>query len=77
MSRTYRRNYDDFWKGKTFKDGIGTKNLGHTPSSYTHEFMNRPERRDNQRLCHRILNGEEPDNIVWPLGNSKPHKYYW
>ena len=51
--------------------------LGHTPKWWTKLFMTRPKRRENKRVCRRILCGENPDGMAFPLGNRKPHDYYW
>jgi hypothetical protein len=75
MSRTYRRYCYEPWKGKTFRDGRAS--MGSTPSWWITEFMTRPERRKNKRLCNKVLKGADPDNIAWPLGTRKPHIYYW
>ena len=40
-------------------------------------FMTRPRRRENQLVCKRVLQGVDPDSLILPLGNCKPHKYYW
>jgi hypothetical protein len=39
--------------------------------------MTRPKRRKNKAVCIAILKGEDPDGMVFPLGNHKPHEYYW
>ena len=36
----------------------------------------RPQRRRDMRCEKAVLNGADPDNIVWPL-SRKPHQYYW
>lgn len=36
----------------------------------------RPTRRANKRCEVKIMKGEDPDNIAWPL-YKKPHIYYW
>lgn len=48
-----------------------------TPSWWVNLFMNRPKRRANRRLCQRIVAGDCPDGLVYPVGNRKPHIYYW
>lgn len=40
-------------------------------------FMTRPRRRANERVCWLILHGADPDGLTAPLGNCKPHVYYW
>jgi hypothetical protein len=39
--------------------------------------MSRPRRRENRLICHLILRGADPEGITPPLGNHKPHEYYW
>lgn len=48
-----------------------------TPNWWVREFMNRPRRRENRHLCRLIKFGCDPDLMIWPLGNRKPHRYYW
>lgn len=61
--------------------GIGRGSLGgskgEAPSWWNLLMNNRPKRRDNNRLCHDIERGDDPDEKVFPLGNVKPHVYYW
>lgn len=75
MSRTYRRDPYKLRDGKIFRDGTIT--MASTPGWWVHEYMNKPKRRKNDRLCHRIIKGDDPDNVAWPLGSHKPHLYYW
>lgn len=56
-------------KSNHFPDGA--------PGWWVNMFMNRPKRRENKRLCRRIKEGECYDALVFPLGNHKPHHYYW
>ena len=39
--------------------------------------MTRPKRRENRAVCLEILRGANPDELAFPLGNRKPHEYYW
>jgi hypothetical protein len=64
LLRKYRRRYDP-----AFPNG--------TPKWWRKMYMTRPRRRENGVLCGRILRGEEYDGLVFPLGNHKPHLYYW
>lgn len=48
-----------------------------TPSWWTKLYMNRPKRRENRRLCKMALSGVDADELNFPLGNRKPHVYYW
>lgn len=47
-----------------------------TPSSHNIMFHTRPRRRQERELEMRVLKGEDPENIAWPL-DKKPHNYYW
>lgn len=40
-------------------------------------FHTRPKRRAGRALEKKVLQGCDPDDMAWPLGNRKPHKYYW
>jgi hypothetical protein len=75
MSRTYRCSPSELEKGKTFRDGLQT--MATPPGWWINQYMNIPKRRVNTRLCYQILKGADSDNITWPLGNHKPHVYYW
>lgn len=48
-----------------------------TPKWWRNLYMTRPRRYENKRLCHSIRQGADPDALVFPLGNHKPHVYYW
>jgi len=48
-----------------------------TPAYWNILFHTRPRRRRDKSNCHHVLRGAEADNLVWDLGNHKPHKYYW
>lgn len=48
-----------------------------TPKWWRQMFMTRRRRRANASCCTRIRNGADPDALVFPLGNHKPHVYYW
>ncbi len=64
LLRKYRRCY-----GPHFPNG--------TPRWWRKLHMTRPRRRDNIHICHLVLKGHDPDGLVFPLGNHKPHIYYW
>lgn len=51
--------------------------LGHTPKWWVKLFMTRPKRRKNKAVCVAIIKGEDPDGMTFPLGNHRPHEYYW
>lgn len=48
-----------------------------TPSWWTNLHMTRPERRKNKKVCNDIIKGKNFDDMALPLGNNKPHEYYW
>ena len=48
-----------------------------TPGWWVNLYMSRPRRRENRRLCKEIEAGADPDSSVFPLGNRRPHVYYW
>ena len=75
MSRTYRRDPYQPHLGKRFRDG--RKHMTSTPSWWVREYMNRPKRHKNTSLCHLIKKGYSADDVAWPVGNRKPHVYYW
>lgn len=62
--RNYRRVY-----GPHFPNG--------TPKWWRKLFMTRPRRRENKRVCWRVLHGADSEGLTAPLGNRKPHVYYW
>lgn len=47
------------------------------PKSWRKRYMTRPRRRENKRICRLILRGADPEGMTPPLGNCKPHVYYW
>ncbi|MET4709928.1 hypothetical protein [Endozoicomonas lisbonensis] len=51
--------------------------LRQTPSWHVTLFMTRPDRRLAKRLCADIQQGLDSDDMTFPLGNHKPHYYYW
>jgi hypothetical protein len=48
-----------------------------TPGSWVREHMHRPRRQQNRRLCQKVLAAHDLDAVTWPLGNRKPHIYFW
>jgi len=49
-----------------------------TPSWYINQYMTRPKRRASKNLCRALHRGSaHEDSVVFPLGNRKPHIYYW
>lgn len=64
LLRKYRRRYEP-----RFPNG--------TPKWWRKLFMTRPRRRANKHVCHLVRVGENPEGLKLPLGNCKPHVYYW
>jgi hypothetical protein len=64
LLRQYRRGY-----GPRFPHG--------TPKWWRKLFMTRPRRRQNKHICWLVLHGTDPEGLTAPLGNHKPHWYYW
>ncbi len=48
-----------------------------TPAWWNILFNGRPKRRRDKRHEREVVKGVDPDEVVWDLGNSKPHAYYW
>lgn len=48
-----------------------------TPKWWRKLHMTRPKRRENALYCFRVMKGEDPEGMAFPLGNCKPHVYYW
>jgi hypothetical protein len=51
--------------------------LAHTPRWWIKIYMVRPKRRLDKKLCQQIPKTEDYDSLVFPVGNRKPHVYYW
>lgn len=64
-------------KGKIARKYTSPNGNMSTPSWWTRTFMTRPRRYENKAACKAILRGENPDGMYFPLGNHKPHTYYW
>jgi len=64
VKRQYTGPYSTYW-------------LSHTPRWWVKMFMTKPRRRQNKKICMAVIRGEDPDGLVYPLGNRKPHEYYW
>lgn len=70
------RGSDNDLKRKYANDPQGWHWYRNTPSSWNLVFHTRPHRRATKRLENKIMKGEDPDGIAWPVAR-KPHIYYW
>lgn len=50
--------------------------LNQWPRRHDYIHHTRPHRTKTKRLEREVLNGADPDGVVWPLA-KKPHHYYW
>lgn len=48
-----------------------------TPKWWRKLHMTRPQRRLTRLRCHQLRHGAGFDGMAFPLGNHKPHEYYW
>lgn len=48
-----------------------------TPKWWRKLHMTRPKRRENALCCFRVMKGDDPEGMAFPVGNRKPHVYYW
>lgn len=67
-------------KGKIDRKYTANKNessMKSTPSWWVTLYMIRPERRKCKKICQDIIKGKDFNGIALPLGNNKPHEYYW
>lgn len=51
--------------------------LRQTPKWWRKLYMTKPKRRMNSKAVSSIRRGDDPDDMAYPLGNRKPHEYYW
>lgn len=63
-------------RGK-YRCGYGPQFPSGTPKWWRRLFMTRPRRHTNAALCARISRGADVEPMIFPLGNHKPHLYYW
>lgn len=76
MSTTNRaKDRDD--RGYLKRNLRGPNNVMSTPGHWVRTHMNRPRRHENRRLCRLVLQGRDPDEVIWPRGSRKPHLYFW
>ena len=58
------------------KHGEDWRWMQDTPKWWHVLHHSRPHRRATKRLETKIMKGEDPDDIAWPVAR-KPHIYYW
>lgn len=63
-------------KARTKSHSVGAFPNG-TPSHWNILFHNRPRRRRDAKGLKCVCRGDDPDALIWDLGNSRPQKYYW
>jgi len=73
MSRTWRT---DRYTQKRGRDGK-TFHYAQAPWHWRNLMMTRPNRRLTSLLCQQVLKGLDAEGIAWPLGNHKPHIWYY
>lgn len=69
----WREGRNDFKRGGYAYDHF----MSHWPKYWDVEMNTRPKRRKGRRLIVALYQGSDPDGLAWPLGNHKPHRYYW
>jgi len=47
------------------------------PKAWTNLYMTRPKRREEKRLCGLLVREINAEGVTFPLGNHKPHIYYY
>lgn len=51
---------------------------GSSPGWWVKLFMTRPQRRVEAHFCSLLCKAPtDADEMTFPLGNRKPHEYYW
>lgn len=48
-----------------------------TPPYWDMLYHHRPRRRRDKLKCIHVKQGVDSDEMVWDLGNRKPHEYYF
>ena len=74
MSRTYR--FDLYTGNRKARDGKVWP-VYSEPWWWRNRVLTRPKRRENARLCRKVIQGADADCLAWPLGNARPHRWYW
>jgi len=73
MSRTWRT---DPYNQKPVRDGKAFS-YDAAPWWWRNLTMTRPKRRLTRNLCQNVLKGFDTEDLAWPLGNHKPHIWYY
>lgn len=73
----YNQAHDRDARGRLLRCYRRTYRPRTAPGWFVREFMNRPRRRANRSMCHRVLAGADADGLVWPPGSHRPQRYYW
>jgi len=50
--------------------------MGNWPRWHDIVFHTRPHRRRTREAIVQVMQGHDPDAIIWPV-EKKPHIYYW
>lgn len=50
---------------------------GDAPRWYALLFDKRPAKRRDKAKIRKIMQGKDPDELLFELSSRKPHKYYW
>ncbi len=74
---TYNRASDRDERGRLKRFYRRPKWPMSTPGWWVRNNMNQPRRQIHRHLCHQVTLGYDSEAMVWPLGNHKPHRYYW
>lgn len=84
FSRYTSAAWDAMWHPRRWHGNRGKKiggpdsMMSSYPRVWDLHFHTRPRRVQTRRLERAVLTGRlDPDNTVWPLGNNRPHTYYW
>lgn len=51
--------------------------MGNWPRWWDYVFHTRPKRAATREMERRVMQGDDPDAMAWPLGSRKPHLYFW
>lgn len=71
MARTHRTD----GRGRRVRQTGRAPFPNECPRHWRKVHMTRPRRRVEKGLCRRVIGGASDQ--VWPLGNRRPHEYFW